>query len=65
MKRIICIIATVMMALSLMAGCNNNAQQIRDNNRIIAESKKKIDAINKVQEQSNKVQDLIDAYQNK
>lgn len=65
MKKIICLIIIATIGVSMLAGCNNNAQQIRDNNRIIAESKKKIDAINKVQEQSEKVQDLIDAYKNK
>ena len=65
MKKIICLIIIATIGVSILAGCNSNARQIEENNRLIDQYQKNIDAINKVQEQSKKVQDLIDAYQNK
>lgn len=65
MKKIICLIIIATIGVSILAGCNSNARQIEENNRLIDQYQKNIDDINKVQEQSKKVQDLIDAYQNK
>ena len=65
MKKIICLIIIATIGVSILAGCNSNARQIEENNRLIDQYQKNIDAINKVQEQSKRVQDLIDAYQNK
>ena len=65
MKKIITLIVVATMSIGMIVGCSSNARQIEENNRLIDQYQKNIDAINKVQEQSKKVQDLIDAYQNK
>lgn len=51
------------MGIGMLAGCSN-ARQIEENKRIIEQSKKNIDIINKYQAQSDKVKDAIDAYKN-
>ena len=54
MKKIICLIIIATIGVSILAGCNSNARQIEENNRLIDQYQKNIDAINKVQEQSKK-----------
>ncbi len=63
MKKIICLITVTIMGIGMLAGCSN-ARQIEENKRIIEQSKKNIDIINKYQAQSDKVKDAIDAYKN-
>lgn len=65
MEKIIALIVVAIMSIGMLVGCGSNARQIEENNRLIDRYQKNIDAINKVQEQSEKVQDLIDAYKNK
>ncbi len=64
MKKAVCLILIAIMGIGMLAGCSN-ARQIEENKRIIEQSKKELDLINKYQEQSDRVKDAIDAYKNK
>ena len=64
MKKIVCLIMVAIMSIGMLVGCGSNARQIEENKKIIEQSKKNIDIINKYQAQSDKVKDAIDAYNN-
>lgn len=63
MKKALSLILVAIMGMGMLVGCSN-ARQIEENKRIIEQSKKNIDIINKYQAQSDKVKDAIDAYKN-